>query len=153
MNISRLLSLIALLSVSAGAAAQVYECTDANGRKTYAKECPSTSVKEKELDSPGVNSPGAAGPSLDDKTREANEAFEKRRAERQKQEAEEQRRATDSSKAAQACSDAKARLEILESGRPARRVDPVTGDHVAVDDIQRQTDIDALNAQIAQYCK
>ncbi len=152
MKISRQLSLIALLFVSAGAAAQVYECTDANGKKTYSKDCPTTSVKEKEIEG-GVSSPGGPGPSMDEKTRKANEAFEKRRVERQKQEAEEEKRAADARKAVQACNDAKARLDMLESGRPARRVDPVTGDHVVSDDSRRQAEIDAMNAQVAQNCK
>ena len=153
MKISRQLSLIALLFVSAGAVAQVYECIDANGKKTYAKECPKTSVKEKSLGSPDVANPGSAAPSLDQKTREANDAYEKRRAEQQKKAAEDDKQAAEARKAAQACSDARARLDMLSSGRPAQRVDPVTGDHVAVDDAQRQTDIDALNAAIAQNCK
>ncbi len=152
-QISRQLSLVALLLVSAGAVAQVYECIDSNGKKTYAKECPTTSVKEKALDGSGVASPGAAVSPSDDKLRQANDAFQQRRAERQMQQMEEERRAADARKAAQACSDARARLDMLDSGRASRRVDPVTGDHVSVDDNQRQADIDALNTQIAQNCK
>jgi hypothetical protein len=52
-----------------------------------------------------------------------------------------------------ACNDARARLSVLQSGRPSQRVDPVTGDHVNNDDAQLQAQIASLNTQISQYCK
>ena len=152
MTISRQFCLIALLFVSAGAMAQVVECIDANGKKTYAKECPANTVKEKELDHPALVSPGAAA-APDARARMADAEFQQRRAQRQAHEAEQEQREAEARNAAQACSDARARLDTLQTGRPSRRVDPVTGDHVVSDDTQLQTEIDGLNAQIAQNCK
>ena len=146
MKLFRSLLPFVLLLAAAGAHAQVYQCTDENGHKTYAKDCPTKSVKEKELTNPGVPSAGQA--IVNDKLRQANSAFEKRRAERLK--AQDQGEAVDRS--GKVCSDAKARLASLQSGRPSKRVDPATGDHLP-DDASYQAQIDELNSQIADNCK
>lgn len=142
---------LALLCLSATARAEIYECVDAAGHKTYAQECPNKTTKEKEVH-PTVASPG---PELtaSEKLKKANEEFEKRRATQAGQSADKDKKAADASASAQACSDAKARLDALQTGKQSKRVDPVTGDHVPTDDAQRQAEISNLNDQVAKNCK
>ena len=144
-----------LLICSIGASAQVVECTDANGKKTYAKDCPAKTVKEREMPNAALASPGTSNAMSADKIRAANAAYEQRRAARQS--ANDAARAAQGTGAdkpnAQACTDAKSRLDAMQTGKQSKRVDPVTGDHVPMDDSQRQTTIDSLNAQVEQYCK
>src|SRR5580698_8500477 len=49
---------VSLLAYSAASMAQLYECTNSDGKKTYAKVCPNDTVKEKELGDPALVSPG-----------------------------------------------------------------------------------------------
>jgi hypothetical protein len=153
MNALQTAAAIALLAYAASCSAQIYECTDASGKKTYSKDCPENTMKEKALENPSLVSPGAPNASMSDKTRAANAAFEQRRAARLKAEQDEQDKASRNKESAQACLDAKTRLDALQSGKQAKRVDPVTGDHVATDETQRQAEIDGLSAQVAQNCK
>src|SRR5579872_1371948 len=74
---------IVLLTYSACSVAQVLECLDSKGKKTYAKVCPENTVKEKELESPALVSPGSSNTVLPEKVRAANAAYEQRRAARQ----------------------------------------------------------------------
>jgi len=146
---------MALLGCAISASAQVFECTDANGKKTYAKECPEKTVKEREMPNAALASPGSSNAMSPEKIRAANAAYEQRRAARQS--ANGAARADQGAGAdkpnAQACADAKSRLDAMQTGKQSKRVDPVTGDHVPMDDSQRQATIDSLNAQVEQNCK
>lgn len=143
--------LLAVLALPALAQAEIYECTDSSGHKTYAQECPSKTAKVKEVH-PTVVDPG---PELktSDKVRQANEAYEKRHASQTAKSADKDKQAADAANSAQVCADAKARLDALQTGKQAKRVDPVTGEHVPMDDAQRQAEINSLNDQVAKNCK
>ncbi|HEX8956706.1 MAG TPA: hypothetical protein VF798_10540, partial [Burkholderiaceae bacterium] len=67
--------------------------------------------------------------------------------------AEQEQQAEDARANAQACADARARLDTLQSGRQAKRVDPVTGEHVPMDDDARQSQIAGLKREVADNCK
>jgi len=155
MNTLQKTLVMALLICSASATAQVVECTDASGKKTYAKECPEKTVKERELPNAALPSPGASNGMSAEKIRAANAAYEQRRAARQSANnaAQSAQGANTDKPNAQACAEAKSRLEAMQTGKQSRRADPVTGEHVPMDDSQRQSTIDTLNAQVEQNCK
>jgi hypothetical protein len=151
MNSLHNVSLAALLLASVCANAQVYECIDANGRKSYAQECPVNTVKAKEMH-PDIVNPGAPVSSTD-KLKALDDAYSKQRAAENAKAAEREQKAGDARANAQICADAKARLDALQSGRQTKRVDPVTGEHVPYDDDARQSQIAGLNQEIADTCK
>ena len=145
------ISLVTLLLASACANAQVYECVDANGKKSYAQECPSNTVKAKEMH-PDVVDPGAPSTSPA-KLKALNDAYEKRRAAENAKAERQEEQAENARSNEKACADAKARLDALQSGRQTKRVDPVTGEHVPYDDATRQSQIVSLNQEIADTCR
>lgn len=145
------LSFVSLLLASVCVQAQVYECIDANGKKSYAQECPTNSVKAKEMH-PDVINPGAPVASTS-RLKALDDAYTKQRAAAKAKAAEEDQKADDVRSNAQTCADAKARLEALESGKRTQRVDPATGDHVSYDDATRQSQIGVLHQEVADNCK
>ncbi|HEX8955502.1 MAG TPA: DUF4124 domain-containing protein, partial [Burkholderiaceae bacterium] len=118
--------LLALLLASACAQAQVYECIDANGKKSFTTECPSNTVKAKEMH-PAVTDPGAPVTSRE-KIKALEDTYARQRAVDKAKTAEQEQQAEDARANAQACAAARARLDALQSGRQAKRVDPVTGE-------------------------
>ncbi len=140
-----------LLLASACAHAQVYECVDANGKKSYAQDCPANTVKVKEMH-PDVVNPGAPVSSAS-KLKAIEDAYAAQRAAENAKAAEREQKAEDAHSNAQACADAKARLEALQSGKQTKRVDPATGEHVPYDDAARQSLITGLNQEIADACR
>ena len=86
---------------------------------------------------------------MDEKEKE----FAKRRDERIKAEAKDQEKQSKSIQAAALCESAKNRLEVLQSGRQFKRADPETGEHVPMDEAQRQAEIDKLRAEIQVACQ
>lgn len=155
MVLARYLSVFALLGLSALAHAQVVECIDANGKKSYAQSCPA-GAKQRDIQTP--QTPAPAKPSAtNDASKKALEdqekAFAQRRQERldaQAKEAEQQRKRAE---AVVQCAEATRRLELLESGRQAKRADPDTGEHVPMDQDLRQAEIDSLQAKIRATCQ
>ena len=151
MSAIRKFSLLAALLVSTCAHAQIYECIDANGKKSYASECPANSAKAKEVH-PQVQDAGKPV-TPPEKTKAQEDAAAKQHAADKAKAAAKDKQAEDASNNAEACADAKSRLDALQSGRQARRVDPVTGEHVPLDDTARQNEIAGLNTEIANTCK
>ena len=134
-----------LLGAFLHASAQVVECVDANGKKTYAQSCPNATEKKRDITTPNVQSnPG------DKSWKTKDEEYEKLRQKRidaeKKDDAQQQR----AGREAQQCADARRRLDLMESGRQAKRVDPVTGEHVPMDDSSRQAELEKLREQIQQ---
>ena len=145
--------LVSLLAYSAASMAQLYECTNSDGKKTYAKVCPNDTVKEKELGDPALVSPGPPVTAGADKLKAQNAAFDRRREERKKAEEAAKEKQEDAKNMAQACVDAKRRLQALQSGKQSQRIDPDTGEHVSMSDPDRVAEIDGLNNQVTQNCK
>ena len=151
--ISYRIMLVATLFCSATvASAQIVECVDANGKKSYMQACPPGMSKQRNIEEPPPKVPppkSAPGKSLSDQEKD----FEKRRADRQKADAEAADRERKINEAKQTCSYARQRLEALESGRPSKRVDPESGEHIAMDEGQRQAEINRLNDEVNDNCR
>lgn len=153
MKARQIICALGLLIYSLSSTAQVFECIDAKGKKTYAKICPENTVKERELENPALVSPGTSTAMSPEKIRAANAAYEQRRAARQNAGDGAHDKPSAEQPSAQACTDARSRLEAMQTGKQSKRVDPVTGEHVPMEDSQRQATIDMLNEQVSQNCK
>jgi len=145
--------LVMLFGVAAHASAQVRECIDANGKKLYVQDCPYGTVKQREMETniPVLPAPENSAQSKSMKDRE-NEFDRRKNAQKNASAAaaDDQKKADE---AKQICANDKARLDMLQSGRASRRVDPETGDHVAVDDDQRMAEIGRLTSEMQDKCK
>jgi hypothetical protein len=139
------------LGVSAFVSAQIVECIDANGKKVYTQNCPAGTVKQRDIqESAPVSSKST--PSNDaskQKQADQEKAFEQRRAERLKAAAATEEKEKAEEEAQRTCADDQRRLDLLEAGRRFKRVDPDTGEHVSMDENQRQDEINRLTEQIA----
>ena len=153
MVLTRYLLVCTLLGLSVLAHAQVVECIDANGRKSYAQSCPDGS-KEREIQAlPAPAKPGTATDASKKTMDDQEKAFAKRRQERldaQAKAAEQERKRAE---AVAQCAEATRRLALLESGRQYKRADPDTGQHVEMDQDLRQAEIDGLQATIRETCQ
>lgn len=145
-----------MLGLSTFSMAQIVECVDANGKKIYSQACPAGAEKQRDIEVPAPPPPAkpdasndAARKALDEKEK----AFARRRDERIKAESKDEEQQNKNIQAAQLCESAKRRLEVLESGRQFKRADPETGEHVPMEEEQRQAEIARLHAQIEVSCK
>lgn len=146
----RYLLFLPLLVLIANVSAQVVECVDANGKKTYAQSCPDSAEKKRDIQAqPKL---GGSKP-VDDSWKDKERDFEKRRQERLSGTAKDSAQQGKDDQADKRCADAKLRLDALNSGKQSKRVDPVTGDHVPMDDNARQVEIDQLNKDIQSSCQ
>jgi len=133
--------------------AQVVECIDANGNKSYMQTCPAGTARQREITVP----PPVQRTTPAERAKESAEikseekAYEQRRQERLKEAAAEEKKEKDMAQTRQACVEAKRRLEVLSSGRAAARVDPDSGQHVAMDDDARLAEINSLQAKIQAW--
>jgi len=136
----------ALLMASWCAAAQIVECVDANGKKTYAQSCQDEADKKRDIPVP------KAPPKPDDSAWRAKDTeFEKRRQERLKAQDRDAAQQQHSEQDVQDCADARRRLAAMETGKQKNRVDPVTGEHISPDGDQAQ--LDALRQIIQHSCQ
>jgi hypothetical protein len=138
-----------LLLTSLSAAAQVVECVDANGKKIYAQTCPDDAEKKRDIAVPQA----PAKPAGDASWKQKESDFEARRQERLKAEAKQNEKDQHAKQSVQRCADARSKLDMLESGRQTKRVDPITGEHVPLDSGQRQTELDQLHDDIQNNCQ
>lgn len=153
MDTTRYLLGCAMLGLTLVAQAQIVECLDANGKKIYSQSCPVGSEKQRDIATPPPPKPAVSNEATKRALDEQEKAFAKRREERLQSEEknnEAQKKETDD---AQQCANAKRRLGLLESGRQFKRADPSTGEHVPMDEAQRQAEIDNLHAQIDASCR
>ena len=153
---TRYLLVCAVLSLTTLAKAQIVECVDANGKKSYAQACPVGAEKRRDIETPvpaPAPKPNAANDAAKKKLEDQEKAFAQRRQERVKAEAKDADEQKKRAEAAQLCEDAQHRLAVLESGRQFKRADPETGEHVPMDQDQRQAEIDKLHAQIRLACQ
>jgi hypothetical protein len=136
--------------------AQIVECIDVNGKKAYMQTCPDGTVKQRDIVQPTpapplIPTPLKPGLSNDASKQSLNsqeKAFEQRREARLKAVTAAAESEKDVEEARQTCADDRRRLNVLETGRPSKRVDPDTGEHLSMDENQRQGEIEKLNAQI-----
>lgn len=138
---------ILLLISSHYALAQIVECVDANGKKTYAQSCQDEADKKREITVP------KAPPKPDDSAWKAKEEdFEKRRQERLKAEQKDAQQQQRGDQAAQNCAEARRKLDLMDTGKQKSQVDPTTGEHLPLDGAQRQAELDSLRDTIQRDC-
>jgi hypothetical protein len=153
MRSSRCFLLCMMLGLSTLAKAQIVECVDANGKKIYSQSCPAGAEKQRDIDVPTPAKPEKSDDAAKKAQQDKENAFQQRRTERIKAEADEDAKQKKVASDAEQCEVSKRRLELLDSGRQYRRADPDTGEHVPMDDNQRQAEIDKLRAQVQASCQ
>lgn len=140
----------AVLGSSTLVSAQIVECIDANGVKAFTQTCPNGTVKQREIEEPARASTksGRSNDASNHPLKDEEKAFEQRREERQKAAAAVAEMERNAEEAARTCATDRRLLEVLGTGRPSKRVDSDTGEHVAMDENQRQAEIAKLTSQI-----
>ena len=142
----------AILLATATVAAQVYKWVDKDGKVQYSDMPPpatATKTEARKIEtSPAVVSTPAPAKSLQDRAKD----FDKRKTDvaekAKKSEIDQQKAETDAAN----CSDARAALRQLESGRPITRTTE-TGSREYLDDEARQAEITKARKSIEGFCK
>jgi hypothetical protein len=142
---SRTLLLVVFCLWTFPASAQIFECTDAHGAKTFAQKCPADTVKQRQLNI-STTQPGGARPPPSMEEQEA--AFRQRQIEREAADTKEKEDREKRAQAAKQCPDARQKLEMLESGHRMRYPD----DRGIMDDQQRATEIQQYRDFIGKWC-
>jgi len=142
----------ALLITSAGAAAQIYECTDAQGNKEFAQACPPGTVQQVQKSGGAATSPASPAPaskSLAEQEAEFRKrVLEKKEAETKAEQEEKKAQQTENN-----CNDSRSRLKALQEGLRITRVDPNTGERSFLDDSTRQAEIVKAQQAVDSWCK
>ena len=143
-----LLGMLAILPLCA--AAQIFECIDANGNKEFAQKCAPGTVKQREVAKGGASNPvGNSPPQTSYKEQEF--AFRQRQLER---EASESKAAAAAEDAARKCQAARARVTALENARRlSAGIDPQTGQVRYLDDSERAAATGKARDAVSAYCK
>jgi len=149
----RILVMVAVAAWTGGAAAQIYECTNARGESLFTEHCPPDTVKQRVV-VPGGEERAAGESPPGQKAIEVQEAeFRKRLMERQESEA----KAVEDKKRAEAvqrnCDLARAQIKALQEGQRISRVDPDTGERVQFEDADRAEEIARQQKYAEQWCK
>ena len=139
-----------LLFVTNGAAAQIFECIDANGKLEFAQKCGPNTVRQREVAKKGAGSlDSAAQPQTSYQDEE--QAFRRRQMDR---EAKEAKATAEAANAEKRCQNARARLASVES---ARRIysgsDPKSGERHYLDDNERMAATQKARDAVAADCK
>lgn len=130
--------------------AQVIECTDANGKKTFASECPSGTVKQRALSNGGTSALPEGGGQAQPSYKEQDAAFRKRQIEKQEAEA---KAKEDYVTALKECSNARGHLLDLKSHLQVGVIDPFTGNRRMLTEEQRVAEIKKAQEVVDQVCK
>ena len=136
--------------ISAGAAAQIFECIDAGGKLEFAQKCSPGTIRQREVAKSGTGSlDGAAPPQTSYK--EEEQAFRRRQYER---EAEEKKERTTAAAAEKKCAAARSRLLSLENARRLRSGnDPQTGQPHYLDDNERVAAVQQARDNMSANCR
>jgi hypothetical protein len=141
---------LVIAGVCAGASAQIFECTDANGKLEFTQKCAPGTVKQREV---AKTRPGEMGEAASPQTsyKDEEQAFRRRQLDREAVEAKAKAAAVADEKK---CKNARARLSSLET---ARRVsagnDPKTGERRYLDDTERSAATQKARDEVAATCK
>jgi hypothetical protein len=155
LNSAHWLLACATLVLSTAVSAQIVECIDANGNKTYMQSCPNSMTKKRDVEAPppvppkDLSAKAAANKSL----AEQEKAFEQRRAAQTKAQAAADAKEKKAKDDAASCAEARRRLDLLGLGKQYKRVDPTTGVPLPVDEDDRQSEINSLNTKIESTCQ
>lgn len=141
----RILCAILLGAHVSAATAQIMECIDGGGAKTYASKCPGGTVKQRQMNiraAPPANAPAQ-------RTIAEEEAeYRQRQADREKAEAEARDLQAKKEAIASQCAAARGRLAQLDSGRRLR----YTETREVMTDEQREMETTKQRALIQKYC-
>jgi hypothetical protein len=133
--------------------AQIVECIEASGKKSYTEKCPPGTVKQREMMKGGSSAlPG--GSVLPRQTYQEQEAdFRRRQIERQEAEAKAKAAQAGATELARKCMNARERLIGLESARRVGTINPATGELKVLSEDERLAAIDRTRTFIEQRCK
>ena len=139
-----------LFFASCGAAAQIFECIDANGKLEFAQKCAPGTARQREVAKKGAGNLDSAAPPQTS-YQDEEQAFRRRQMDR---EAKEARATAEAANAEKRCQNARARLASVES---ARRIysgsDPKTGERHYLDDNERLAATQKARDGVTAYCK
>jgi hypothetical protein len=168
------LAAVAMMLMSAGAAAQINKCVDKSGKVVgYGYECqPGTTpqasgVKASPPSAPaaapaagagsaagGAASAGAAGAAAAPKSVAERDAdFRKRQMEKQESGAKDDKKAADAAQNKRACDDSRAYLKSLQAGNRITRTDPKTGERNYLADSDYSGEIARTQQTLQANCK
>jgi hypothetical protein len=133
------------------AAAQIFECIDAAGKREFTQKCAPGTVRQREVAKAGAGNliEGASQPQTPYKDEEF--AFRQRQIAR---EAEESKARAAADEMAKRCLNARSRLNSLENARRVTAgIDPQTGQTKYLDDNERVAMTAQARDAVANYCK
>jgi hypothetical protein len=143
---------LAIMAVSAGAAAQINKCLDASGKVVgYGNECPPGTRSE----ASGVKSspPPSSGSSAPKSTAERDADFRKRQMDKQEAEAKDAKTAAAAEQNRRACEESRSYLAALQSGQRITKTDPKTGERVFLSDTDYARESTRVQQNIQTHCK
>ena len=142
----------AILLATATVAAQVYKWVDKDGKVQYGDSPPpasATKTEAKKIDTaPSASAVAAPAKSLQDRAKESDKRKADDAEKAKKADVAQQNAAISASN----CSDARASMRDLESGRPIARTTEA-GAREYLDDGARQTEMEKARKAIADFCK
>jgi len=128
--------------------AQVVECIDASGNKSYSDNCPSGTVKQKEIMKGGTSAP-PDGTAQTQESYYRNQDAEFRRQKIEQEEAE----AKNAAKEKEKCTSEALRLANMTDSRRVGVIDPVTYERKILSDDERVAEIAKTKDWIDSNCK
>jgi hypothetical protein len=159
---------LAMMVVSAGAAAQINKCVDKNGKVVgYGYECqpgttpeasgvkaapsraPAPAAGSGSSSSPSSSSPAAASKSV----AERDADFRKRQMDKQEAAAKDNTKTSESEQRNRACEESRAYLKSLQSGNRITRTDPKTGERNFLADSEYSGEIARTQQTLQANCK
>jgi hypothetical protein len=166
---------VAMMVMSAGAAAQINKCVDKSGKVVgYGYECqPGTTPQASGVKgaappapaaaapaggaasmAPGAASAGGASPAAAPKsTAERDADFRKRQMEKQESGAKDDKKAADAAQNKRACDESRAYLKSLQSGNRITRTDPKTGERIFLADSDYSAEMTRTQQTLQANCK
>jgi hypothetical protein len=157
---------LALMLISATAAAQINKCMDKSGKVVgYGNECPPGTRSEasgvKSAPAPAAapaapGAPAAAAPADTSKpksTAEKDADFRKRQMERQEADAKAQKSGAETDRRRRACEESQAYMKSLQDKQRITRTDPKTGERSYLQDSDYPAEIARTQRTISENCK
>lgn len=141
---------VALFSLSG--AAQIFECTDASGKKSFAEQCPAGTAKQRQIAKSGTSSLPESTSQTSPSYKEQEAAFQRRQVER----AEADAKKNDWNVKAQIagdCIEKRSRLEALRDVPRVAIVDPKTRERHFLSDDERKEALAKTTQWFQTHCK
>ena len=140
-----------LMMLCTRAPAQIFECTDADGKKEFTQKCAPGTVKQRQVSKGGTSNPSGGNAPPQTSYRAEDNAFRQRQIER---EANETKAKVVAAEAVGKCQRAQSQLVSMESAsRLTASPDPQTGERRVLDDNERAAATQKVRDAVAAYCK